>query len=131
MLQKIADVENYWWSAGNWNNSLKPSIGLFSCCSYSGGIQNELTRAPLENCVPHYAHKLLTDVDNMFYVIGATATHNNYGKSDVMEELPFLSAAKFFLDTSAFSYSSFCDIFNDMVGNLKSKVFKRIKKFYE
>lgn len=126
-LQKFVDAENYWWSAGNFGENQKPSIGLFSCCSYSGGLQNVVTSASLGNCVPNDASKLITGMDNMFYVIGSTATHYNYGNRGNMEELPFLCAAK----EKSISYSSFCDTFNNMVENLKSKVFTRIKQFYE
>lgn len=122
----MVKVSKYWWSDTNWKESLRLCLGLFSCASYSSGFQDEITRPVLGNCVVHDSSKLVPDLDNMFYMLGATATQLNYGSSDATLELPVMNIA---LGDYA-TYSSFSDRFNSIVNNLKTDIFGQVTKFY-
>ena len=129
-LKVIADACKYWWNGDDWGRHL--CFGLFSPSSYSSGWQiadgaTAVTRPLLDNCIVKDSKKIVPDLEDMFFCLGASATEYNWINEDLSLELPIMDIAA---NASTTTYSQYCDNFNNIVQHLKTEVFKKITKFY-
>ena len=64
-IEHIFNVSKNWWE---WSFSkYKQCVGVFSSSCFSSGLQSNVTRPVMGNCVMRDSHKLLPNIDNVFY----------------------------------------------------------------